>query len=212
MPRGTLGGAGPWEGPGPARETNERRWPGPARPPEGAAAAAMVRPGAAGEGPRHGGDASGALSGCDDTRCAVDTDGYVLLCVVFFFSSSPLICLTTPSPGCSRTVFQPSTAASRYPCLPDLMTGQMWRKAGRVCACFILTNKLLEECLWIVSSIAAFGQDSGNIENTVTECWAAWVGLWGRRRGHVPLHCSVIKSVYQVSRGLWVLEWESLHL
>ncbi|XP_038008247.1 ubiquitin recognition factor in ER-associated degradation protein 1 isoform X3 [Motacilla alba alba] len=35
---------------------------------------------------------------------------------------SLLICLTTPSPGCSRTVFQPSTAASRYPCLPDLMT------------------------------------------------------------------------------------------
>ncbi|XP_039580238.1 ubiquitin recognition factor in ER-associated degradation protein 1 isoform X1 [Passer montanus] len=32
------------------------------------------------------------------------------------------ICLTTPSPACSRTVFQPSTAASRCPCSPGLMT------------------------------------------------------------------------------------------
>ncbi|XP_042661357.1 ubiquitin recognition factor in ER-associated degradation protein 1 isoform X1 [Tyto alba] len=35
---------------------------------------------------------------------------------------SLLICLITPSLGFSRTVFQPSIAASRYPCLLDLMT------------------------------------------------------------------------------------------
>lgn len=83
-PRGTLGGAGP--GWGPARPVRGTSGAGPARPgvsERAPAAAVMVRAGGGREGPRHGGDTSGALSGCCDALCALDTDDCILLCVLF---------------------------------------------------------------------------------------------------------------------------------
>lgn len=56
--------------------------------------------------------------------------------ISFLPCSSPSTCSTTRFPGSSRTASPRSTAASPCPCLQGLMTGQMWRKEGRVCARF----------------------------------------------------------------------------